>query len=349
MNVRFNRCALAILAGGFLLRVVVPPVVAAEGSPARISQSSFIPIGGIDQWVSIRGEKRGNPVLLVVHGGPGEAQWMAADKYEPWEKAFTVVQWDQRGAGHTYGRYGTQTPDVTLDRIAKDGIEVADHLRRTLRKKKIIVLGHSWGSIVAVRMVQLRPDLFAAYVGTGQVASWKASVNMQFDLLLATARRNGNDATVKELEAIGRPDPANSRQYFAFNKGLGAVMAPADQAWLKSLRGDASALMAQGRKDVQDLGDGMNFSAEHVLPDQMATDLPTTAHKIDTAFFVIQGQDDVITPSKAAIDYFEGVAAPRKGLILIPNAGHFAFMTAPKPFLAALTDKVRPAAIRRGA
>jgi pimeloyl-ACP methyl ester carboxylesterase len=126
-------------------------------------------------------------------------------------------------------------------------------------------------------------------------------------------------------------------------------MAPADQAWLKSLRADASALMAQGRKDVQDLGDGMNFSAEHVLPDQMAADLPTTAHKIDTAFFVIEGQDDVITPTKAAIDYFERVAAPRKDLILIPNAGHFAFMTAAKAFLAALTDKVRPVSIRRGA
>lgn len=349
MNVRFNRRELAVLAGGFLLRVLGPPAVAAVGSPARIEQSSFVSIGGIDQWISIRGNERGNPVLLVVHGGPGEAQWMAADKYEPWEKAFTVVQWDQRGAGHTYGRYGTQTPDVTLDRIARDGIEVADYLCRTLRKKKIIVLRHSWGSIVAVRMVQLRPELFAAYVGTGQVASWKASANMQFDLLLATARRNGDDATVNELEAIGRPDPANAKQYFAFSKGLGAAMAPADQAWLQSLRANASALMARDRKDVHDLADGMDFSAKHVLADQMATDLPTTAHKIDTAFFVIQGQDDVITPTKAAIDYFEGVTAPRKSLVLIPDAGHFAFMTSPKAFLAALTDKVRPVAIRRGA
>jgi pimeloyl-ACP methyl ester carboxylesterase len=81
----------------------------------------------------------------------------------------------------------------------------------------------------------------------------------------------------------------------------------------------------------------------------MAIDLPTTAHKIDTAFFVIQGQDDVVTPTKAAVDYFEGVTAPLKGLTLIPDAGHFAFMTASKAFLAVLTDKIRPVAIRRGA
>jgi len=349
MNEFFSRRAFAIATGALLVGALAQPSGAANGSPAAIDQSAFVSIGGIDQWISIKGEDRDNPVLLVVHGGPGEAQWPAADKYEPWEKAFTVVQWDQRGAGHTYGRYGTQTPDVTLDRIAKDGIEVSDYLCRMLDKKKIIVLGHSWGSIVAVRMVQLRPDLFAAYVGTGQVASWKATVNMQFDLLLAKARHDGDSATVKQLEAIGRPDPANAAQYFAFSKGLHAAMAPAGQAWLQSLHSNAPALMASDPGDFQNLIDGMDFSAAHVLPDQMASDLPETAGKLDTAIFVIQGEDDVITPSKAAVDYFDRIEAPKKELILIPDAGHFAFMTAPAAFLAALTDKVRPVAIAHGA
>ncbi|MGD0193045.1 MAG: alpha/beta hydrolase [Rhizomicrobium sp.] len=349
MNGFLDRRAFAVLTSGLLLATVAAVYAAADSPPLDIDQSTFVPIGGIDQWISIKGEKRDNPVLLVVHGGPGEAQWPESDKYKPWEKAFTVVQWDQRGAGHTYGRYGAQTPDVNLDRIAKDGIEVADYLCRSLGKKKIIVLGHSWGSIVAVRMVQLRPELFAAYVGTGQVASWKASVNTQFDLLLERARRNGDDATVKQFEAIGHPDPANAKQYFAFSKGLRAAMAPSDQAWLQSLRTSAPTLIASHPKDFQDLIDGMDFSAVHALADQMATDLPKTAIKIDTAFFVIQGEDDVITPTTAAIDYFDRVQAPKKELILIPGAGHFAFMTASAAFLSALTDKVRPVAVVRGA
>lgn len=324
----FARRAHLILAGGLLLGSIASPTRAVERSPAGIDQSSFVSIGGIDQWISIKGDDSRNPVLLVIHGGPGEAQWPAPDKYKRWEKAFTVVQWDQRGAGHTFGRYSTETPDVTLDRIAKDGIEVATYLCRTLDKKKIIILGHSWGSIVAVTMVQMKPELFAAYVGTGQVASWKASVETQFDLLLAKARQDGDEATVKQLEAIGRPDPA--------------------KAWLKSLRANATAMMTTDPKDIQHLADGMDFSAKHVLPDQMATDLPSTADKIDTAFFVIQGRDDVVTPTKAAIDYFTRVNAPKKELILIPDAGHFAFMTAADAFLTALTDKVRPIAIMRG-
>ncbi|MGH7484231.1 MAG: alpha/beta fold hydrolase, partial [bacterium] len=147
------------------------------GSPSSgINEAVFVPIGGLDQWLSIRGENRRNPVLLVVHGGPADPQWPQAAKYRPWEKSFTVVQWDQRGAGHTFGRNGEKTPDVNLERITRDGIEVAEYLCRTLGKKKIIVLGHSWGSLVAIQMVQRRPELFAAYVGTGQVASWAATV-----------------------------------------------------------------------------------------------------------------------------------------------------------------------------
>jgi pimeloyl-ACP methyl ester carboxylesterase len=126
-------------------------------------------------------------------------------------------------------------------------------------------------------------------------------------------------------------------------------MAPADQAWLQSLRTNARALMASDPKDFKNLIDGMDFSAARVLPDQMASDLPATANKLDTAIFVIQGEGDVITPTKAAVDYFDRIEAPKKELILIPDAGHFAFMTAPAAFLIALIDKVRPVAIAHGA
>ena len=348
MSRHIHRRDIAILAGQLLLGAVARLTVAAEGSATSVNQSAFLTLGGIEQWISIKGENRRNPVLLVVHGGPGEAQWPQSEIYRPWQKAFTVVQWDQRGAGHTYGRYGKHTPEVTLERIATDGIELARYLCRTLHKPKIIVLGHSWGSIVGVRMVQLTPALFAAYVGTGQVASWSASVNSQFELLRAKALRDGDEVTIKQFAAIGRPDPTNAEQYFAFSRGLRAAMAPSDQAWLQSLRGQASRLRASDPRDFQNLLDGMDFSARQVLADQMRTDLPTTANRLDTAFFVIQGEDDVVTPTKAALDYCEHITAVKKACTAIPGAGHFAFMTAAGDFLAVLTDKVRPIALSRG-
>ncbi|MCC7180985.1 MAG: alpha/beta hydrolase [Acidobacteria bacterium] len=307
-----------------------------------------MPIGGIEQWVGVRGADRSNPVILVVHGGPGETQWPVASKYAPWERMFTVVQWDQRGAGRTFGRNGAATPEVNLDRITRDGIEVVEHLCRTLGKEKVIVLGHSWGSIVAIRMVQRRPELFAAYVGTGQVASWKASVNMQFDRLLENARRDGDAETLRDLESIGRPDPSDATQYFAFTRGrLFAAMPAPDQDWLKGLRSMTPESLGVDPKEFQDLAAGMELSGRSVLPDQMATDLPATATDIRVPFFVIQGRDDITTPTAAAVEYFERVRAPQKALVLIDGAGHFAFMTHAGEFLAALEGKVRPVAVAK--
>lgn len=335
-----------LLICGLTCSLFAHPATAVQGPGVDIDVTSFIPVGGIDQWVSIRGLDRRNPVLLVVHGGPGEAQWPVADQYVPWQKAFTVVQWDQRGAGHTYGRYGAQTPEFSLDRIARDGIEVTEFLRRTLGKKKVIVLGHSWGSIVAVEMVQRRPDLFAAYVGTGQVASWRDTMALQFELAVSAARRSGDTAAVAALESRGRPDPTDPK--VAFSVDIRPAMAEADRAWLLSLRAGLPALKAAHPKDVQDFEDGFQFSAARALPDQMRTDLPRTAKTFAVPFFVIQGRDDVMTPTRAAVEYFNGVTAPRKALILIPDAGHFAFMTAPAAFLKALVDTVRPAATASG-
>jgi proline iminopeptidase len=345
------RCAAAIRYG--ILTAVVCALAAtsnAQTPGTGVDRTAFVAIGGIEQWISVRGDDRANPVLLVVHGGPGEAQWPQADVYKPWQKLFTVVQWDQRGAGHTFGRYGTKTPDVTLDRVAKDGVDLAEYLCRDLGKKKIVVLGHSWGSIVATRMVQLRPELFAAYVGTGQVSSWGATVETQYQLVLAKARANGDPVVIKQIETE-RPSASNARQYFDFSAkyDVRSLWPPSDRAWLQHLRSQFPELQVANPEQANYLAEGMDFQSQHVLPDQVATDLSKTACNLNTAYFVIQGKDDIVTPTPAAVQYFKCVKAPTKELILIADAGHFAFMTATDKFLEALRSKVRPVAIARGA
>lgn len=325
------------------LLMTVAPARAAQS----IDQSEYVTLGGLDQWISIKGDDLANPVLLVVHGGPADVQWPNADKYVPWQRAFTVVQWDQRGAGHTFGHSGgTSTPDVNLDRIVKDGLELAEYLKGALGKRTIILLGHSWGSMVGALMAAQRPDLFAAYVGTGQVESWAFNVQSQFNTILAHARATNDTATVRELEAIGTPDPKNTHQYFTFSRNFRSLWTQPDQDWLTHLRAQAAAL--KGNKDFEDDENGQLFTDPLVLSDQVKTDLSVVATHIGTDIFIIQGADDVITPVAGARDYFAKIEAPHKEFIAIPNAGHFAFMTS-NAFLAALTDKVRPAAIARGA
>jgi predicted alpha/beta-fold hydrolase len=140
-------------------------------SAKGVDEAAYIPIGGLQQWVTIRGQDRANPVLLFLHGGPGDVTscWTFA-MFAPWEEHFTVVQWDQRGAGRTLKKSGpAMAPTITVGRMAQDGIELAEYLRKHLGKEKIIVVAHSFGTILGLQMMQSRPDLFYAYVGTGQI------------------------------------------------------------------------------------------------------------------------------------------------------------------------------------
>ncbi|MGT2434674.1 alpha/beta fold hydrolase [Bradyrhizobium betae] len=105
--------------------------------------------------------------------------------WRPWEKQFTVVQWDQRGAGRTYGAAGDAlAPTMTLQRMAQDGIELVEYLRTHLHKHKIVLIGHSWGSFLGIHIVKQRPDLFYAYVGTGQVVG-RVTFEKSFELAIA--------------------------------------------------------------------------------------------------------------------------------------------------------------------
>lgn len=152
----------------------------------RIEEGRFLLIGGIQQWVSLRGDDGRKPILLLVHGGPGDLQSPLVDTYAPYEEHFVVAQWDQRGAGRSYKIYGNETPEMHLEQIVADGIELADILKQRFPDNELVVMGHSWGTVIATHMVHQRSGLFSAYVGTGQISSWAEGVHFQFDLLLTS-------------------------------------------------------------------------------------------------------------------------------------------------------------------
>src|SRR5213594_2959063 len=125
-------------------------------TPNGIDEANYVKIGGLEQWITIRGEDRKNPVLLFLHGGPGDATnpWGYAG-FRNWLKYFTVVQWDQRGAGRTFGRNGAAAAStITIERMVQDGVELAEMVTKKLHTDKIVLVGHSWGSVLGFFMVK---------------------------------------------------------------------------------------------------------------------------------------------------------------------------------------------------
>lgn len=137
---------------------------ACEDPGKGIDEQSFVPINGIEQWVTIKGERCANPVVLMVHGGPGNPLTPFAHKlFGAWEKEFTIVHWDQRGSGMTYSRKPTpEDQPLTMEQLTADGIAVAEYVTHHLGKRKLLLWGSSWGSMLGIQMAHARPQLFDA-------------------------------------------------------------------------------------------------------------------------------------------------------------------------------------------
>lgn len=175
-------------------------------APQGSLSEMYTSIGGIEQWIEIGSESSDNPVLLYLHGGPGGSSSLAASAFKPWERHFTFVHWDQRGAGRTFARNGeTGCGKLTIERMIADAVEIAEFLVNRLGRKKIILLGHSWGSVLGIHLVKRRPELVAAFVGTGQVVNMRRNEECNYTRQLAQARDSGNAAALAALEDIGPP------------------------------------------------------------------------------------------------------------------------------------------------
>jgi pimeloyl-ACP methyl ester carboxylesterase len=322
----------------FFLVVAVALATSAQVSARRIEEASFVKIGGIEQWVTIRGDDDHKPVLLLLHGGPGDVQSPFISIYAPYERDFVLVQWDERGAGRTFSKNGAA--GVTLEKQVTDGIDLSEQLHRRFPQQKLILLGHSWGSIVATGMVQQRPELFAAYVGTGQVASWADTVQFQFDFLKRRYKEQGDATALAALEAIGKPDPKNLGQYFGFSRPIRQNMNLSDTAWFADMRKIA---MANGETEAtfKATGDGMTASGAALAGSMVSEDLPATASTFKIPYYIIQGRHDLFAPTPLAEAYFAKVSAPKKRMIVIEDAGHFALATHQAEVIAALKQMLR--------
>ena len=307
----------------------------AISAPNGIDEAKYLKVGGIEQWVTIRGEDRANPVVLVLHGGPGDATnpWGYAG-FRTWLKAYTVVQWDQRGAGRTLGRNGrASVATLTIDRLVQDGVELADALRTSLRKDKIILVGHSWGSVLG--RVDGQGEA-GAVPGVRRDRSGGRSPHaghVAFDAVLAKARALGDARAVRELEEIGPPPYKDGRGY-QVQRRWSNLFEGAD-AFIASMLGFGLSAPGYTTRDVNDWFDGQNLSAEPLVAQQMALAPGALTGRFAVPVFVIQGSEDFTTPTSLAKAFVDAVEAPRKAFVTI-KGGHFAVFMNSSEFLKEL-------------
>lgn len=318
--------------------------------PSPVDEGMFVEVGGLPQWITIRGRDRRNPALLLVSGA-GAALSVMTPLFAPWERHFTLVQWDQPGAGATFARSGAHEP-FTFDRLTRDGLEVTEIVRRRLGVDKVVVLGISLGTVIGLQMVRRRPDLFSAYVGTGQVVSWARQEALCYAMILEQARAAGDEAAIAELSRIG-PPPYLDVASDAIKGRYANTPTPVEQAAFAGLDPAVMAAVQAPPADARWVARGLPThdmftvatAAFQALKGELAAfDARGLGLRFDVPMFFFQGERDAHTVTSEVEAYAAEIEAPRKKLELLPGAGHAAvFMR--DAFLSLLLEHVSPVAV----
>ena len=322
-------------------------------SPQGVDEMIKVRIGGIDQWLSIRGKDRRNPVLLFLHGGPASPAMPEAYTFQtPWEDYFTVVQWDQRGAGKTYRANSEEAmaPGMSVEGQVNDAAEVVQYLRQRFGKEKIFLLGHSWGSVLGVQLAQQHPEWFYAYISVGQVVNGRRNEEVGYAFAMQQAKAQGNEEAVRELQALA-PYPGTKLTLDRIGMRSKWEMYYGGLAYGRKdyqFEDDVEKLSPDySQQDLDAIGKGSLFSLDHLLPSLFAVDFDHTTH-FECPVIVYVGQHDYTTPHELAEQWFEHIQAPSKRLVSFADSAHMMMQEQSGRFLVHLVTDALPLAQKSG-
>jgi proline iminopeptidase len=322
------------------------PILDERGQARAGSIATLEPIelGGVTQWILIRGRDVGKPLLLKIHGGPGQAEMATAPLNAGLEADFVVVEWDQRGAGKSAAA-GEPAASMKVDRFVDDTIELSEQLLRRFDRGSLILVGHSWGGAVGLLAVQRRPQLYRAFVATGPMVNYSAAMRAGHAALMQEAEQRGDAETTSLLRELGPPpytgaDGAGRRERYLgalersghlwhgpgrFDR-VGWMLSAPEYAWLEKLR------FAHAAERSFDL----------LMTELLQLDLAQRALAIDVPVYFAIGRYDAMSPPSVAAEYFAALTAPRKQWVWFEHSAHFPQWEEPQAFHALLTERVVP-------
>lgn len=320
-----------------------------------VADGRYVTIGGVRQWITVRAMAKGQPLLLYLHGGPGSPVSDFSYAFQkPWEDYFTVVQWDQRGFGRSAIDLDRMTP-VTKDQLVSDAIELIELLRRRYRQDKIILVGHSFGTIIGASVARKRPDLLHAYVALGQVTNWPNLFQDSKDAMLDIAHASRDTAFAERLARIPAGPPASDVK--AFGEWSGTIQAEAATKgyfWYNARSGEDLARRTLSWPLLSPTISLGQFASTLFRDDSERTHLSLVrsvatwdfrrdlGRRFEVPMIFVSGRHDLTTPVGNVIALEHEIGAPYKAMNILEYSAHVMFLEEPGRVLRILTDEALP-------
>lgn len=309
-----------------------------------VKEYNRIVLNDVEHGIFIKSNNVKNPVLLVLHGGPGFSDfyfWQTHNK--DLEQRYTVATYDQRGTGLSYND-GIPPESMTFDQLEKDALSLIQLLRERFKKDKIYLIGYSAGTITGINLVKNHPSLFYAYVGVGQVTNLYLNEKISMSYSIQQAKLQKDSTALAQLQELKKHYPSNIK-----NELQDLYLS---RKWLRHFHGDFCKGTSVGKlyKDIDTfakqhyndslIAKGQTFTMEALWDEVMKVDLFKTAKEVEIPVYFIAGRCDYNAPSTLAFKYYKKLKAPFKRFIWFENSGHYAPFVEPDKFNRILLDEV---------
>lgn len=312
-----------------------------------ISESSYIVIGGVEQFIQIRGKNKYNPVILFLHGGPGQAiPYLSYYYQEHLINDFTFVSWDQRGSGRTYYKNEMENINITMDILVHNLAELVEYLKQRFEQKQIIIMGHSWGTTLGIVYLKHYPENVSEYIGIGQVIDNESNL-FSGKKALEIAIKNNNKKDIAEFERLlAGYDPSNVDEFINLRGLITKYLKAENESMLKLFWKVFTSpdlkfadlqwylnVMISAAKYFSMFSSLMDFSFEFNINEFL------TESNVPMAF--ISGSGDWITPMEMVRDYYTVLKNENKKFFVMEGMGHIPFMDNPKQFSGIVLDIIK--------
>ncbi|MFO0698605.1 MAG: alpha/beta hydrolase [Nitrospira sp.] len=309
--------------------------------PGSIAEISYLRLGGFDQWVMIRGKNIADPILILLHGGPGFPEMRLFRTFNAaLEQYYTVVYWMQRGTSKSFDRR-MPASSLTIEQFITDLDELVDLMRKRFGKGKVALYGHSWGSVLGALYASRFPEKVAAYVGTGQVGEWAAFETASYTFVLTEAERRRHRKAIRELGAIGPPphafwDMVLERKWIT--RFFGIVRGMSLWRFTRITLGGPEASVF----DLPDILQSQLVTPKAMWQELIAVNLIKAAPALNVPVFFFIGRHDRVVAPETSVAYYDVLQAPSKTLIWFEESGHEPPAEEPEKFNSLMAELVRP-------
>jgi len=333
-----------------ILVIVVLVVLVCWSGPAPLTHSSGqgintleqVELGGIKQWISIRGNHVDNPILLFLHGGPGSANLSKLRNQCPeLEEHFIVIDWDQRGAGKTF-KFGTGGNNLSSEQLRQDTHQLVSYLRSRFGGRKVYLMGFSWGTTLGLWTVQEYPEDFYAFISVSQEVNYAEGEKLSLSHVQQVAHDTNNKQAIQELANI---DPA-----YKMKDWYTQLMV--ERKWLLAFGGvyykttsqnhEISMLLKAPEYSLVDFAFwplGSSTSLQKLWPELMRVNVLESVPRLDVPVYFLVGRHDFNAPFELTQAYYERLNAPHgKQIIWFEDSAHDIFFDQPKELVNELIN-----------